>query len=684
MRLNPLRWSLRSKFLSIIFLVLLIPAAAVVLLKEVEKALVENLQQNLLLSSKLISLQLESNASWFRENQLPLSDHFVAAELFVFPLNQTVSLDGFFNEWRYIEKFKSSFNASGGSTDDNQMALLLGSRENRLYLSLQVIDNEIIYSRGNAGYRSDQLVVSFVDSQENPKRIFISPFSPGKIPVKKYASEEIIIDDYFTAHWAVTDNGFNLELGFPVGMKPKELRVTHFDVDRLKQDKHRNLVSTSKIELNPLVWPSGSLNRFIEQVELLPGQRLWVLDTQGRVLARNGNLQNINVNSDSNPLINWLLSTQAKPVPDQRFAQLRLNSTVIYDSLKGRASSTIESFRNSHSIALASTPISSNGKIIGAVFIEENVARIQLLQRKTLGQMLYVMTIIFVVILLLVVWYVSRITFRITRLKKQINQVVDDQGRMVTPVELQFVDGDEIDDLSNVFMQMSTKLHDYNDYLEKLASRLSHELRTPIAIVRSSLDNLLINMDDKESRETIERALDGTQRLGEIISRMRQASGVKDAMQAAQFEEIDFCHMLGQMVNGFNQSFSDYQFQFESNKASVITPISTDLMAELLDKLLANAMDFSQHNTPILIRLNQSEKQLCLSVTNQGALIPKKNQKKIFQSLVSIRENKRRSSPNLGLGLYVVRLIANFHGARVKAENLIDKSGVNFSVIWDK
>ena len=132
----------------------------------------------------------------------------------------------------------------------------------------------------------------------------------------------------------------------------------------------------------------------------------------------------------------------------------------------------------------------------------------------------------------------------------------------------------------------------------------------------------------------------------------------------------------------FKVHFRVINLKFESNIESFHKNISGDLIAEMLDKLISNAMDFSDTDSTILVSLQQSDKNLELSVVNKGPTIPKKNIKKIFQSLVSIRENKTKEGANLGLGLYVVKLISEFHGARVKAENLPDESGVRFNIRW--
>ena len=683
MKINPATWSIRAKFISILMLVFLIPFSVISVLKEVEKTLVDSLKNNLSLASELASRQLSTNNQWFNESLLPRSEKFIAKELFVFPLKEKVLMDGFFDEWHLLETYRQQFKSNDKASEDS-INLLLSESQSALYLSLSVFDEKIIYPDTLNEFVADHVVINFQDEVGQYYKIIISPRAPGKIPVKREFNGDVRIDWRFNAVWSEVAGGFNLELKFPNGVRPKQLNLIHQDIDKAGARSHASFSATNRYELSPVVWPSQSIANFVDEIELLPGRRLWVLDASGRALARKDSLQQIDYSASDSPLINWLLGTVPSSIKDKRANQLRLNSKVIFDAMKGSSASSIESSgQDKYSIALAASPIKSGEKVIGVVFIEENVAKVQLLQQKTLAQMIYITGGILIVILSILVWYISKLTSRVTNLKKQINQVVDEQGRMQSNLRLEYVEGDEIDELNNAFLKMGNRLYEYNDYLEKLASRLSHELRTPIAIVRSSLDNLLLNSREDQA-EVLQRAIDGVERLGEIISRMRRATGIKQAMQTAELEEIDLVMMIRMLVEGFQHSFPNYAFRFETNQDNLLYKISGDLVAEMLDKLVSNAMDFSVQGSEILVSLQRSQSGLVLFVENKGPTIPKKNLKRIFQSLVSIREDKNKEGTNLGLGLYVVKLIAEFHGASAKAENLDDNSGVRIKIEWDR
>jgi K+-sensing histidine kinase KdpD len=107
---------------------------------------------------------------------------------------------------------------------------------------------------------------------------------------------------------------------------------------------------------------------------------------------------------------------------------------------------------------------------------------------------------------------------------------------------------------------------------------------------------------------------------------------------------------------------------------------SSELIAQLLDKLVENAASFSPPASRIDIELMETSGELVLSVRNRGPTLPAKMRRELFDSLVSIRDRGEDKEPHLGLGLHIVALIAKFHGGSAEAEDLSDLSGVVFRV----
>ena len=107
---------------------------------------------------------------------------------------------------------------------------------------------------------------------------------------------------------------------------------------------------------------------------------------------------------------------------------------------------------------------------------------------------------------------------------------------------------------------------------------------------------------------------------------------------------------------------------------------SPDLAAQLLDKLVENAVDFSHPGARVHVTLEHSEGAASLTVSNKGPLLPDRMRTRLFESMISVRDAPGASTPHLGLGLYVARLIAQFHDGTIAASNLASGDGVAVGV----
>jgi K+-sensing histidine kinase KdpD len=110
----------------------------------------------------------------------------------------------------------------------------------------------------------------------------------------------------------------------------------------------------------------------------------------------------------------------------------------------------------------------------------------------------------------------------------------------------------------------------------------------------------------------------------------------------------------------------------------VYANVSDYRIEQLLDKIVDNAIDFHRADTPIRVQLDSYRDHLQITVANRGPLLPAKAEKSLFDSMVSHRGPQNRL--HFGLGLYVVRIIAEHHGGFVRAMNLADGSGVAIMV----
>ena len=232
---------------------------------------------------------------------------------------------------------------------------------------------------------------------------------------------------------------------------------------------------------------------------------------------------------------------------------------------------------------------------------------------------------------------------------------------------------------------MLARLSQHHAYLESMASRLSHELRTPIAVVRSSLENLDLQPLPAEARVYIERAEEGLARLNTILTRMSEATRLEQSLASQERERFDLSAVVAGCVEGYRGAYPGHAFELRLPGGAIDVDGAPDLAAQLLDKLAANAVDFSAPGAAIVVSVERESanevRMARISVRNQGPPLPEQMRGTLFESMVSVRK-ERGAGPHLGLGLYIARLIAEFHSGSVRADNLPAGGGVIVSATF--
>jgi signal transduction histidine kinase len=177
----------------------------------------------------------------------------------------------------------------------------------------------------------------------------------------------------------------------------------------------------------------------------------------------------------------------------------------------------------------------------------------------------------------------------------------------------------------------------------------------------------------------IARAREGSERLGAILTAMGAATRVEEAIAHSERQRFDLTALVRAAVGAYGSAFPQRRFHCEVPDEAIEITGAPDLIVQLLDKLIDNAVDFSADGATISVVLRADAASAALSVANPGPPLPPETATRLFESLWQSRaESDKR--PHFGLGLYIVRLIAEFHGGVAEAANLPDDSGAIFTV----
>jgi len=273
--------------------------------------------------------------------------------------------------------------------------------------------------------------------------------------------------------------------------------------------------------------------------------------------------------------------------------------------------------------------------------------------------------------------FASRLSTRVQKLSGAVNLAMDAAGQL--PKLPQTTSADELGDLARNTEKLLRAVAEYTAYLQKLAGRLSHELKTPIAITRSSLENLASYDLDPQAQQYLARAREGLDRQAAIVRAMSEAQRLEGSVKAADWDTINPGEMLGHLVDGYRAVHPARTIKLNVSAHGCSLRCAPELLAQALDKLVDNAISLTTADCVIEVSLRDSDGDCLISVANSGTRLPDVLHEQLFDSLVSLRE-KSSGSQHLGLGLHIVRLVADAHGGNVSAHNLADDAGVEFII----
>ena len=333
-------------------------------------------------------------------------------------------------------------------------------------------------------------------------------------------------------------------------------------------------------------------------------------------------------------------------------------------------------------IVAAAAPIGGNHAPLGAVVLEQASDSILTLTNQARVRLMVLTIAVSVAAALGLLGFATVLSLRVRRLAQAAETALGPKGEIRVALPGRKAQ-DEIGDLARSFENLLERLRGYTEYLRTLSSKLSHELRTPLAVISTSLDNLEHESHSSASDALLRRLRDGAQRLDAILVAMSEATRLEQAIKDTARETIDLHAVVESCCTAYADIYRNHEIAYRRTAQGTRIVGSGELVAQLLDKLVDNAVSFAAAGSRIDVELAEGAERLLLTVTNRGSSLPAAMRRQLFDSLVSVRD-KSDGRSHLGLGLHIVALIAEFHGGGVGADDLPDRSGVVFTVWFPK
>ena len=247
---------------------------------------------------------------------------------------------------------------------------------------------------------------------------------------------------------------------------------------------------------------------------------------------------------------------------------------------------------------------------------------------------------------------------------------------------------DELGILSNSLDEMTNELNKRINAAENFSTDLVHEIRNPLASLKSASEIISETTDKAQREKLVDILLHDVERIERLITDYSQMLKDEVAITNEQMKKIDLKLIATSVVDDFNNihnSKSGINIQLNSNGLNNYNIIGIENRIEqIIANLLDNSISFSRENQTIKVVLSNDEKEknIILSVVDEGEGFKEKDTNKIFKRFYSNRPNK--FGEHSGLGLNIVKNLVELHNGKIFASNNVDQKGAIIEIIFPK
>jgi two-component system sensor histidine kinase ChvG len=332
----------------------------------------------------------------------------------------------------------------------------------------------------------------------------------------------------------------------------------------------------------------------------------------------------------------------------------------------------------------SSIPVRSDGQVVGAVLVSQSTYRL-------LGALYEVRLGIFrvflasvaaaVVLTLLVSTTIAR---PLRRLRDEANALLDRRGRL----RGRFRGSsrrDEIGDLARALEELTRRLEAHLAFIESFASDVSHELRNPLAAIRSATE-LLAEVEEPADRQrflgTVQKEV---ARMEGLLSGVREVTEIDARLEAEEAGPVALDALLREVVEGrCLRAGNRLKIQLHKASGRIVVRASPERLTQVIENLLDNAASFSPEGGTVEVRLaRRDDGAAVLLVDDSGPGIPEAHLDRIFDRFFTWRPGEPGSrndrDGHTGLGLAIVKAIVDGYGGSVAARNR-PEGGARFEV----
>ena len=266
-------------------------------------------------------------------------------------------------------------------------------------------------------------------------------------------------------------------------------------------------------------------------------------------------------------------------------------------------------------------------------------------------------------------------------------KTIKDKNSKTTNIEGLKLRNDEIGLLSSSLDDMTLELQKRISHAENFSTDLVHEIRNPLASLKSASEILQDTNEIDQRIKLINILSHDVQRIERLITDYSQMLKDEVALSKEKIKKLDIEPIIKSVVDDFNNIYTvkrgiNISYQTDGKNKYFINGIENRI-EQIIANLLENAISFSEDNKDIIVKVSKTnDKKIIINVLDEGQGFKEKDTEKIFKRFYSNRPDK--FGQHSGLGLNIVKNLVHLHNGSIKASNRTDQKGASMEIIFPK
>jgi two-component system sensor histidine kinase ChvG len=324
-------------------------------------------------------------------------------------------------------------------------------------------------------------------------------------------------------------------------------------------------------------------------------------------------------------------------------------------------------------------PVVALRTVVGVLLLSKDGSEIEASLRSVRIDILKIFVLAIAVTVMLSLYLAGTIARPIRRLAAAAERVRHGQGRDVIIPD--FRDrNDEIGDLSGSIRDMTRALYTRMDAIERFAADVSHEIKNPLASLRSAVETVGRVTDPERQARLMAIIEQDVRRLDRLITDISDASRLDAELSRTRAEPVDLGVLLDSLMEIYRamhaeDSAKPLNFVLNRPREPLVVPGIESRLMQVFQNIIGNAISFSPKGGDITTTVLNGADAVTIMIDDVGPGIPPGKEEKIFERFYSERPEGDAFGNNSGLGLNISKQIVEAQGGTLHAQNRVDETG---------